>query len=149
MKANKLLSLLTTATFVFSGALATEALAAGKKVTVKVSSMGEQMMFDTKEIKVPAGSDVTVVFTNKSTSLKHNWILAKKGTGDKVAAAGISAGETKSYVNKTADVIANTKLIDPKKTGQVTFKAPAKGTYDFVCTSPGHNMIMKGKFIVQ
>ena len=145
---NKFLSLITSATFLFSVGMASEALAANK-VTLNVSSMGEQMMFDKKTLSVPAGSDVTVIFTNKSTSLKHNWILAKKGTGNKVASAGIAAGEGKSYVVKSSDVIAYTKLIDPKKKGQVTFKAPAKGTYDFVCTSPGHNMIMKGVFTVK
>lgn len=146
---NKFLSILTSATVIFSGALATEAMAAGKKVTVNVASMGEQMKFDKNELKVPAGSDVTVVFSNKSSALKHNWILTKKGKGDSVAMAGMAAGESGGYVKKGGDVIAFTKLIDPKKKGQVTFKAPAKGTYDFVCTSPGHNMLMKGKFIVQ
>lgn len=146
---NKFMSLLTSATFLITGLTATEAFAGGNKVVVNISSMGEQMKFDKNEIKVPAGSDVTVVFTNKSTALKHNWILAKKGKGDAVATAGMSAGEGKGYVTKSGDVIAFTKLIDPKKKGQVTFKAPAKGTYDFVCTSPGHNMLMKGKFIVQ
>ncbi len=146
---SKLLSLLTSATFLFSVSSANQAFAAGNKVTLNISSVGEQMMFDKKELTVPAGSDVTVIFTNKSSALKHNWILAKKGTGNKVAAAGISAGESKSYVVKSPDVIAYTKLISPKKKGQVTFKAPAKGTYDFVCTSPGHNMIMKGVFKVK
>jgi azurin len=149
MKNNKFLSLLTSTTFLFSGALATEALAGGNKVVVSISSMGEQMKFDKNEVKVPAGSDVTVIFNNKSTALKHNWILTKKGKGDAVATAGMSAGESKGYVTKGGDVIAFTKLIDPNKKGQVSFKAPAKGTYDFVCTSPGHNMLMKGKFIVQ
>lgn len=146
---NKFLSILTSATFLFSGALATEAMAAGKKVTVNIASFGEQMKFDKNEIKVPAGSDVTVIFTNKSTALKHNWILTKKGKANSVAMAGMAAGEAKGYVVKGGDVIAFTKLIDPKKKGQVTFKAPPKGTYDFVCTMPGHNMLMKGTFIVQ
>lgn len=147
-KKNKFLSLLTSAAFVFSAGFASQAIAA-EKVTVNISSMGDQMKFDKDKLTVPAGSDVTVIFNNKSSALKHNWILTKKGAGQKVAAAGIAAGESKSYVIKGPDVIAFTKLIDPKKKGQVSFKAPPKGTYDFVCTSPGHNMIMKGVLTVK
>jgi azurin len=31
----------------------------------------------------------------------------------------------------------------------VTFDAPPRGTYDFVCTFPGHATLMRGKFIVR
>ncbi|MBT8261281.1 MAG: azurin, partial [Bacteroidia bacterium] len=31
----------------------------------------------------------------------------------------------------------------------VTFMAPEVGTYDFICSFPGHSALMKGKFIVE
>jgi azurin len=129
----------------FSG----QAIAKDNKVTVNVSSMGEQMMYNMKDISVPADSTVTVIFQNKSSSLKHNWVLTQKGASDKVAMEGMSAGESKGYVTKSDKIIAFTKLSEPGKKVQVTFKAPKKGTYDYVCTSPGHNAIMKGKFVVK
>ncbi|MQG65022.1 MAG: azurin, partial [SAR202 cluster bacterium] len=39
-------------------------------------------------------------------------------------------------------------LLDPGASGEVTFTAPASGTYQFVCTFPGHNFTMFGDFIV-
>ena len=125
------------------------ATASGKAVTLNIASNGEQMMYNKKELSVPANSKVTVIFQNKSAALKHNWVLVKAGKGDKVAAAGIAAGESKGYVVASSDVIAYTKLSAAGKKVQVTFQAPKKGTYDFLCTSPGHNAIMKGKFVVK
>jgi azurin len=80
----------------------------------------------------------------------HNWILTTKGSGNAVANEGIGAGEAKGYINKSnKNIIAFTPIAKPGKTVKVTFKAPKKGTYDYVCTSPGHNMLMKGKFTVK
>ena len=143
----KFLTYLTAGLFTLT--LTTTAIAGGGKVTVKITSMGDQMKFDKSEVSVSEGSEVTVEFKNASTSLKHNWILVEKGTGDKIAMDGMSAGESKSYLPKSKSIIAATKLANPGKTEKVTFKAPKKGSYDFVCTSPGHNMLMKGKFIVK
>ncbi len=150
LKRFNLVPLLAAGIFIFSSAsFSGQAVAKDNNVTVNISSMGEQMMYNMKDISVPANSTVTVVFENKSSSLKHNWVLTEKGAGDKVAMDGMSAGEAKSYVKKGDKVIAYTKLGDPGKKVKVTFKAPKKGTYDYVCTSPGHNMIMKGKFVVK
>lgn len=143
----KFLTYLTAGLFTLS--LTATAIAGGGKVTVKITSMGDQMKFDKSEVSVSEGSEVTVEFKNASTSLKHNWILVEKGTGDKIAMDGMSAGESKSYLPKSKSILAATKLANPGKTEKVTFKAPKKGSYDFVCTSPGHNMLMKGKFIVK
>ena len=45
-------------------------------------------------------------------------------------------------------VIANTVLIGPGESTEVTFTAPESGTYQFVCTFPGHNFTMFGDFVV-
>jgi azurin len=31
----------------------------------------------------------------------------------------------------------------------ITFDAPEKGVYDFICSFPGHVALMQGKFIVE
>jgi azurin len=43
-------------------------------------------------------------------------------------------------------VIAHTPMAKPGETTEVTFTAPAAGTYPFICTVPGHYMLMKGVF---
>lgn len=146
-KTFKLLNILAFSAITITG-LNSPALA--ENVSVTIETLGDQMMFNKKEVTVKENSDVTVVFKNKSTSLKHNWLLVTPGTSDKVAMEAISVGESKGYIPKgNKNILAFTKLIDPGKSGTVKFKAPQKGSYDFVCTSPGHNMLMKGKFIVK
>jgi azurin len=146
-----LLKVLTAGTFLFSAlSLGGEALAAGKKVNLNIESVGDSMSFNKKALSAPAGSEVTLSLKNNSKTLKHNWVLTKKGTGAAVANEGIGLGESKDYLNKKdKNIIAFTHLSNPGKTVKVTFKAPPKGTYDFVCTSPGHNMLMKGDFTVK
>ncbi|MEZ5054050.1 MAG: plastocyanin/azurin family copper-binding protein [Chitinophagales bacterium] len=46
------------------------------------------------------------------------------------------------------DVIAHTKTIGGRESTQVEFPAPAKGTYEFLCSFETSAM-MKGTFIVE
>ena len=66
-----------------------------------------------------------------------------------MATDGTVAGQDNNWV-KPGDsrVIANSVLIGPGDSGEVTFTAPASGTYQFVCTFPGHNFTMFGDFVV-
>ena len=84
------------------------------------------------------------------TAMGHNFVLLKNGTD--VAAFGmkaIEAGIDKDHIPASNAIIANTKLIGGGEETTVTFDAPAKGTYDFICSFPGHYALMKGKFIVE
>ncbi len=149
MKLKRFFTVFASGTLLLS-AVSGQALAGGKTVSLVIESSGDQMKFNKSEISVSENSNVTLTFNNKSASLTHNWVLVKSGTGDQVSASGIAAGEGKSWLTSgDKNVIAFTKAVKPGKTVSVTFKAPKKGTYDFVCTSPGHNSMMKGKFIVK
>ena len=148
MKFTKFFSVIATGTLLLT-AMSGNASAAGK-TALSIEAVGDQMKFNKTTFTVPENSDVTLTFVNKSGSLDHNWVLVKSGTGDKVSAEGIAAGAAKNWIVKTdKNIIAFTPLAKPGKTVKVTFKSPKKGTYDFVCTSPGHNMMMKGKLIVK
>jgi azurin len=127
--------------------------AAAQEVTLEIGSKGDELLFDKAELTAPAGAKVTLKFKNNASAAsgnKHNWVLAKAGQADAIAADGIAAGEASNYL-KAGDnrVIANTKLIEAGKEDTVTFTAPAAGSYDFICTFPGHNVAMKGKLVVQ
>jgi len=112
------------------------------------SAAGTKLEFDENKLTAKAGSSVVLRFKNNST-LQHNWVLVKAGTKDAVATAGTAAGPTNDWIPRNdARVVANTKLVDPGKTGDVQFTAPAAGTYQFVCTFPGHNITMFGEFTV-
>ena len=71
------------------------------------------------------------------------------GTKDAVSTDGTVAGPDNNWVTPgDSRVIANTILAGPGETQDVSFPAPAPGTYQFVCTFPGHNFTMFGDFVV-
>ena len=50
-----------------------------------------------------------------------------------------------NFIPDTDDVIVHTTLVQPESSQTIYFTAPSKpGDYDYVCTFPGHAMLMKG-----
>jgi azurin len=59
-------------------------------------------------------------------------------------------GIKKDFVPKSDKVLHATKVIDANSGTVLRFQAPEKpGVYPFVCTFPGHWVIMNGKMIVK
>ena len=113
-----------------------------------IATEGDTLKFDHAQLEAKAGSTVTVGFQNASTVLQHNWVLVQSGTKDEVAAAGTGAGPEAGWIPQDDDrVLAKSGLLDPGASQSVEFTVPAAGTYQFVCTFPGHNFTMFGDFI--
>ena len=113
-----------------------------------ISTEGDTLKFDQASLEAKAGSTVTVVFQNASTINQHNWVLVQSGTKDEVAAAGTEAGAEAHWIPRSDDrVLAKSGLLEPGGTQGVRFTVPAAGTYQFVCTFPGHNFTMFGDFV--
>ncbi len=80
----------------------------------------------------------------------HDWVLLKPGTKIPEFATEASKFADNGYIPKdTKDVIAHTDVIGGGEETTIEFTAPAKGTYDFICSFPGHYALMHGKFIVE
>lgn len=121
-----------------------------KTVDVTVTANGATMAFEPTSLTVPAGSNVHLTLENKKPgALEHNWALVNPGTEAKVAADGLAKGEAANYIAEGSDLLAYTPLA---KAGgdkvEVTFKAPPAGKYPYICTFPGHYMMMKGTLTV-
>lgn len=114
----------------------------------------DQMTYTTNEIRVKAGEKVTLTLKHVGKLpvevMGHNFVLLKKGT-DLAAFAGaaMNAKDTDYVPAESPDVIAHTKIIGGGESVTITFDAPEAGTYDFICSFPGHYSMMKGKFIVE
>ncbi len=112
------------------------------------------MKFNLKEIKVKAGKKVTLTLKHTGKLDKkimgHNFVLLAEGV-DLVSFATVAgAARNNEYIpENTSDVIAHTKLIGGGETAVVEFDAPAPGTYEFLCSFPGHYGLMQGTFIVE
>lgn len=109
------------------------------------------MSYDKKELRVKQGSTVKLTFSNDGSdpSMVHNFVLIEEGTADQVGPAGMKAGLDNNYIPKMKEVLVFTNLTQPHGRTEITFPAPDKGTYDYICTYPGHYQKMNGKFIVE
>ncbi|MCL6510682.1 MAG: twin-arginine translocation signal domain-containing protein [Anaerolineae bacterium] len=127
--------------------------ASGAPVTLEIASKGDALEYDKTSLEVPAGSKVTLNLKNNASAgsgVHHNWVLVKPGTVDAVAADGIAAGEANGYLKPNDNrVIAHTAMAKEGELVSVTFDAPAPGTYDYLCSFPGHATLMRGKFTVK
>jgi azurin len=109
-----------------------------------IGTKGEEMAFDKTSLTVKAGQKVKLTFKNGS-GMQHNWVLVKPGAADAVGNASIAAGNSKGWLATGPDVLAHTKLVDPKQSDTIEFTAPDKpGDYPYLCTFPGHASIMRG-----
>ncbi len=121
-------------------------------VELNIGSKGDEMAFDVTELTVKAGQMVKLTFKNntKSSGMQHNWVLVKAGSETEVANAGMQASEANNWVAEGPNVIAHTALAkNPGDTVSVVFKAPEAGSYPYICTFPGHSVVMKGVLKVQ
>ena len=59
-------------------------------------------------------------------------------------------GMAKGYIPEGADVLFHTKLIQPTQKEVLEFDAPSEpGLYPYLCTFPGHGMLMNGIMTVE
>jgi azurin len=123
-----------------------------KAIVIKGS---DAMQFDLKEIKVKTGQKVKLTLTHSGKLAKaamgHNWVLLKPGVDVAAFGSKAAAARETEYIPKSeeANIIAHTKLVGGGESDTVEFTAPAKGTYTYICSFPGHYALMKGTFIVE
>lgn len=116
-------------------------------IEINLSAIGESMAeiaFEPKSISIPANSKVNLTFENKSSAegMLHNFVLVELGSGQEISSAGIKAGKANNFVPKDKRVIVYTKVCEMGEKVSISFNAPPKGSYHYICTYPGHtNMI--------
>lgn len=130
-------------------------LAAECAVTVDST---DQMSFNTKEIVIDKSCKTFTVNLTHSGNLPknvmgHNWVLSKTADMAGIATDGMGAGLDKNYLKEgDARVIAHTKVIGAGEKDAVTFDVsklnPAE-SYEFFCSFPGHNSMMKGTVVLK
>lgn len=120
---------------------------AGEVQEVVLRPVGETMAFETTEFTVKAGSKVKLTFINVATSpaMQHNVVILAPGSDiNAIGTAGMTAGAAKHYVPDNAAVLFSTEIAMPGETKVVEFTAPAPGEYPYICTFPGHFVMMRG-----
>ncbi|UKM64943.1 azurin [Flavobacteriaceae bacterium GSB9] len=119
-----------------------------------VITANDAMQFNKKEIRIEAGKEVKVTLRHigkmDKNVMGHNFVLLKQGVDVMTFGNKAAAYKNNEFIpENTQDVIAHTKLIGGGEVAVVEFDAPEKGTYEFLCSFPGHYALMRGKFIVE
>ena len=134
-------------------------VASGKEKPQEVVITGnDTMQFDVKNFEVKAGAKVKLTLKNvgkiPKIAMGHNLVVLKKGItavafGQKALGAGASATNALPE-SLMGDVIAATKLLGPAESETIEFTAPKEaGSYEYVCTFPGHFALMRGTMMVK
>ncbi len=113
----------------------------------------EGMKYDVMAFTVKAGKPVALVFTD-ADQLQHNLVVVKPGAieacctkADQLATQPDAIA--KNYIPSFADIVKNTKLLNPGETEVLKFEALPPGEYPYLCTFPGHCHIMRGVMKVE
>ena len=125
------------------------------EITIK-PDVANPLAYDTKEFKVKAGQKVKLTFNNTHPAVPqpHNIVIAKAGSKDKLlglamAMAAAPDGMAKGFIPESPDILFHTKLLQPNTSETLEFTAPAAGEYPYLCTFPGHGIIMNGTMKVE
>ncbi len=114
-----------------------------------------QFKFDKAEFTVKAGAKIKLTLDNPTGSVQpHNIIIVKPG---KMQAVGMIANQSmadpkflKNPVPKSDDVLFSSNLAQPGTKEILEFTAPTEpGDYPYLCTFPGHWIIMNGVMKVE
>ena len=140
-----------------SGASADAASAAASGPRTIEITAGDNMKYNISTIEAKPGEELKVVLTNIGTApieaMGHNWTLLKAGTDVAAFSTAAAVAKDTGYIPTAlaGQVIVHTKLLGPRKSDEVTFKAPDQpGEYPFLCTFPAHYQVgMKGTLIVK
>ena len=149
----KMFSLLTLSTTLILGHV--QANDSVQEVTI---TGNDTMQFDVKNFETKAGTKIKLTLKNvgqvPKIAMGHNLVVLKKGItavafGQKALGAGANATNAlpKSLMG---GVIAATKLLGPAESETIEFTAPKEpGSYEYVCTFPGHFALMRGTMTVK
>ncbi len=114
---------------------------------------GKNLTYSTKTLNVQAGEPVAIQFKNPDV-VPHNWVLLRPGSmarvGDLINRfVAVPEAAARQYVPESEDVLAYTDVTPAGEAATIYFTAPEQpGRYPFVCSFPGHWMVMNGQMIV-
>lgn len=109
------------------------------------------LKFDLTRFRVRPGERVRLTLTN-ADEMDHNLVITKPGARLKVVEAAQRLGETgprRNFVPVSDGVLWSVRMVTPGRSETIVFQAPAKeDVYPYVCTFPGHGLVMYGAMYV-
>ena len=120
----------------------------GRNIIIKAIS---GLQYDQVRLVVKPGETVSITLMN-TDEMAHNMLITQPGQREAVvalAAAMEEQGPAKGYVPETDKVLAAIPVLKPGEQQSMVFKAPEQeGVFPYVCTYPGHGLVMYGALYV-
>jgi plastocyanin len=122
--------------------------------TITIKTIPERLLYDLREFKVKPGAPVKLVFDNPDVT-PHNLLIVQPGAADEVGLAGNEMAKTpdglaKGFIPDSPKILHKTKMLNQGDREVLRFTAPTTpGKYPYICTFPGHWLVMKGEMVVE
>ena len=112
------------------------------------------LKFNTARMEAKAGERIVFVFPNDDSSgMMHNLAIITPGSSQTVMDAAVAmgaAGLKKNFIPEIPELLASTPQVAQGMKYTLYFLVPEEpGDYHFICTYPGHGLIMQGIFAVE
>lgn len=116
---------------------------------VTIKAVGSQLAYETTQVRLEAGTTVTIRLDNSESSMPHNIVLLEEQADiQSVGIAALQAQQTDYVPEGEADkIVAHTALASPGEVVEFTIEVPPPGEYPYICTYPGHFQTMRGTLI--
>jgi azurin len=114
----------------------------------------DNLQFSTRTLEAKAGETLKLTFANPDV-VPHNWALIKPGTLEAIGdltnrLVAEPDAFLRHYVPESDAVICYTDVVEPGAEFSIHFQVPSTpGRYPYLCTFPGHWMVMNGELIVK
>jgi uncharacterized protein len=113
----------------------------------------EGLQFDIKELTAVANKPIAIIFENPDL-LQHNLLVGAPDSLEKIgnaanAMAADPAGVSKGYVPALSEVIGSSGLLNNGEKKVIKLSGLKPGAYPYLCTFPGHWILMKGILTVK
>ena len=106
------------------------------------------LQYDKPRFEVQPEQEVVLSFKNVD-EMAHNLAILTPGKRLEIVQAALTLAPDSNYIPKNKSVLWHTPVLKPDESAELEFTAPKeKGIYPYVCTFPGHGLIMYGAMYV-
>ncbi len=106
------------------------------------------LQYDKPRFAVDSGQEVVLTFNN-GDEMAHNLAIVAPGKRLEIVQSALTLPPDSNYIPKNNAVLWHTPVLKPDESADLKFTAPKeKGIYPYVCTFPGHGLIMYGAMYV-
>jgi azurin len=127
----------------------------GLRVNVYVvRAVPESMRYDTTRLVVPTGKSFEIIFENPDV-MPHNLVVVEPGARERVGTESMTLPpdhvdrQGRAWVSESREIVAATKLLENGQSETLRLRPiREEGVYEYVCTFPGHWVMMYGQLVV-